>query len=152
MANFHLAQVNIGRLNAPLDSPLLEDFVAYLAPINAIADVTRGFVWRFQTEAGDATELRPYGDERIIVNFSVWESVEALKKYVYQGSHADVMRMRRKWFAKMSEHYMALWWVPAGHVPDWAEAQDRLESIRQHGETPYAFTFRSFFPPQETKT
>jgi hypothetical protein len=126
----------------------MADFVAYLAPVNALADISPGFVWRFQTEAGDATSLRAYGDDRIIVNFTVWESVAALKNFVYKSNHGDVMRKRRKWFDKMSELYMALWWVPVGHIPTWDEAQARLDSLRQQGETPYAFTFRSIFPPQ----
>lgn len=149
MPHYHLAQVNVARMKAPLDHPSMEDFFDYLAPVNALADVTRGFVWRFQTEAGDATSLRAYGDDRIIVNFSVWESVEALKNYVYKGSHSDLIWMRHKWFEKMVEFHMALWWVRAGHVPTWAEAEARLESVRQRGDTPYAFTFRTLFPPQE---
>jgi hypothetical protein len=147
MPNFHLAQVNIARMKAPLDDPGMANFFDYLAPVNALADVTRGFVWRFKTEAGDATSLRAYGDDQIIVNFSVWESVEALKNYVYKGSHGDLMRMRHQWFEKMAESHMAMWWVRAGHVPTWKEAEARLESLRQHGETPFAFTFRSPFPP-----
>jgi heme-degrading monooxygenase HmoA len=147
MARFHLAQVNIARLLAPIDDPLLADFVAALAPINALADASPGFVWRFQTAAGDATSVRPYDDDRIIINFSVWESVETLKGYVYQSAHAQVMRGRRKWFEKMADSHMALWWVPEGHIPTWQEARERIESVRAHGETPFAFTFRRVFAP-----
>jgi hypothetical protein len=148
MAQYHIAQVNIARLIAPLDDPLIADFVAYLAPINALADTAPGFVWRFQTADGDATSYRAYGDDRIIVNFSVWESVEALKDFVYKGNHSEVMRKRKQWFEKMAEQYMALWWVPVGHFPTWDEAQERLESLRRHGDTPYAFSMRKIFPPE----
>jgi heme-degrading monooxygenase HmoA len=151
MTAYHLAQVNIARLLAPIDDPLLAEFVANLGPINALADSAPGFVWRFQTDQGDATSVRPYDDERIIVNFSVWESVEALRAYVYKSAHAEIMRKRRQWFAKMGDSYMALWWVPAGHIPTWAEAQARLEAIQQ-GETPYAFSFRRLFPPEEDQS
>src|SRR3954465_1011326 len=120
MPYYHIAQVNVARFIAPVDDPVLSDFYAYLAPINALADAAPGFVWRFQTAYGDATSLRVYDDDRIIVNFSVWESVEALKNFVYKEEHKNVMRERRKWFEKMAEQYVALWWVPAGHIPTWS--------------------------------
>jgi len=151
MSHSHLAQINIGRLLAPLDDPLIAEFVANLDRINALADGAPGFVWRFQTPEGNATAVRPYADERIIVNFSVWESVEALQTYVYRSAHAEIMRKRRQWFAKMSEAYMALWWVPAGHIPTWQEAKTRLDHLQTHGPTAYAFTFRRLFPPEETQ-
>ena len=110
-SKYHLAQVNIGRMLAPIDDPVMAEFVAALDRINALADATPGFVWRFQTEEGDATALRPYDDEMIIVNFSVWETIEALQKYVYHSAHAEVMKQRRQWFEKFEGIYMVLWWV-----------------------------------------
>ncbi len=144
---FHLAQVNIARLKEPLDSPLLEDFVAALAPINAIADASEGFVWRLQTDDGDATSIRAFDDDQLIVNMSTWESFEALGDYVYRSGHTGVMRQRRRWFEQMREMYMALWWVPAGHRPSVAEAEERLQHLQTHGPTPRAFTFRAPFSP-----
>ena len=146
MSRFQLAQLNIARLLAPVDSPQLAEFVARLAEINALADAAPGFVWRFQTEDGDATALRPYDDDEIIINYSVWESPEALRAYVYQGSHAEVMKRRREWFSRMSQPYMVLWWVPAGHRPTMTEAKERLELLRQEGPTREAFSFRQIFP------
>jgi hypothetical protein len=147
MPKHHLAQINIARMLAPLDDPLMAEFVANLAPINELADRAPGFVWRFQTPAGDATSVRPYDDQFIIVNFSVWESIEALRAFVYKSTHADIMRRRRQWFEKMAEMHMALWWVRAGHIPTWQEAKQRLDALRQQGETPFAFTFRHTFAP-----
>jgi hypothetical protein len=148
MTAFHLAQVNIGLAKAPVDSPVLADFVAMLDPINALADDYPGFVWRLQTEDGNATAVRPYADERIMVNMSVWESVDDLAAFVYRSGHVDVMRRRREWFERI-ETYMALWWVPAGHVPTVAEAQERLAHLSEHGPTPRAFTFKARFPSPE---
>jgi hypothetical protein len=148
MPHHHLAQINIGRLLAPLDDPSVAEFVANLAPINVLADRSPGFVWRFQTPEGNATNVRPYEDDRIIINFSVWESLEALNGFVYQSAHAAIMRKRRQWFEKMSGLYLALWWVPAGHIPTWEEAKARLDYLQRHGETPYAFTFRRTFAPE----
>lgn len=147
--NYHLAQVNIGRLRASIDDPLIGGFVARLADINALAEQSPGFVWRLQTEEGNATYLRPFNDERIIVNMSVWESVEALKKYVYKTAHAEVMRQRKEWFENFEGMYLALWWVRAGHLPTVGEAKERLTHLEQHGASAYAFTFRKVYEPTE---
>ena len=150
MGNYHLAQVNIGRILAPLDSPVMADFVSQLDAINALADAAPGFVWRLQTEDGDATAIRPYNDDWILINMSVWESPEALHAYVYRSAHADVLRRRREWFARMTEAFVALWWVPAGHRPSVAEAVERLGMLRTHGLTADAFTLRQLFPPPDS--
>jgi hypothetical protein len=142
----HIAQVNIARMHAPLDDPIMAGFVARLAEINALADRSPGFVWRLQTGAGDATYLRPYDDDRILFNLSVWETIEHLKEYVYKTAHGEVMRQRRQWFEKFGGMYMALWWVNAGHIPTVAEAKQRLEYLQENGETAYAFTFKRTFP------
>lgn len=146
MPAFHLAQVNIALPREPLGSPLLADFVAQLDPINALAERSPGFVWRLQGDDGNATAIKVFDDERLIVNMSVWESLESLSAYVYSGDHAAVMRQRRVWFERMREVFAALWWVPVGHAPTVAEAEDRLRCLRTHGPTPYAFTFRQPFP------
>ena len=144
--SWHLAQVNVARLVAPLDSPQLAGFVGELDPINVIADRSPGFVWRLQTEDGDATAIRPFDDDRILVNMSVWESIEALGRFVFESRHLEVLRRRREWFEKMAEAYLALWWIPAGTIPTIADAKTRLICLRQHGPTPFAFTFREPFP------
>jgi uncharacterized protein DUF3291 len=145
---FHIAQINVALPKAPVDSPLLEEFVAALDPINAIADASPGFVWRLQTEDGNATAIRPFEDERILVNMSVWESIDALADFVYRSGHLNVMRRRREWFERTVMH-IALWWVPAGHIPSVAEAAERLDYLREHGPTPYAFTFKASFSVEE---
>jgi heme-degrading monooxygenase HmoA len=143
--DYHVAQVNIGMPRAPIDSPLLADFMRALDPINALADESPGFVWRLQTEDGNATAIRPFEDERLMINMSVWESIDDLAAFVYRSAHVDVMRRRREWFEHM-RLYMALWWVPAGHVPTTAEARARLDHLAEHGPTPFAFTFKVRFP------
>src|SRR5262245_20039816 len=135
MPTHHLAQVNIARMLAPLNDPLMADFVALLEEINALADRSPGFVWRLQTESANATYIRPYEDGHILFNLSVWESVESLKDYVYRSAHAEVMRRRRQWFEKFDGPYTALWWVEAGHIPTVEEAKERLEHLRERGES-----------------
>jgi heme-degrading monooxygenase HmoA len=144
---WHLAQLNIGRVRAPITDPLMAGFVAELESVNALADSAPGFIWRLQTEAGDATAIRPYDDDTILINMSVWETVEALKAYVYRTHHANVMRQREKWFERLDTYFIALWWVPAGTIPTVLEAKLRLDHLGQYGESPYAFSFKKVFPP-----
>ena len=143
---WHLAQFNVGRLLAPVGDPLVADFVDNLELINGLGEAAPGFVWRLQTEDGDATAIRAYDDDTI-VNLTVWESMEALAEFVYRTDHVSFLRRRREWFERPDEAYLAMWWVPAGHLPSVAEAVERLDHLRRHGPTPTAFSFRSPFPP-----
>lgn len=149
MSGYQVAQLNIGRMLAPLDSEQMAGFVNALEPVNALADGAPGFVWRLQTEDGDSTAIRPYDDDMMIVNMSVWQSVDALAAFAYRSDHRHVMVQRRKWFERMAEAYMVLWWVPTGQRPSVAEAKERLELLRRDGPTPAAFTFRKPFPPPD---
>lgn len=148
MSAFELAQLNIARLAAPLDSPLLEDFVNNLDRVNEIAEQSPGFVWRLQTEDGDATAIRHFGDD-MLVNMSVWKDVESLHAFVYGAAHIEILRRRREWFEKMRDAFTVLWWVPAGHQPTLDEAESRLEQLKRGGPTAAAFDFRHAYPPPD---
>jgi hypothetical protein len=147
MATFHLAQVNIGRMRAPLESEVMAGFVARLDEINHLADASPGFVWRLQTEAGNATYLRPYDDPLIIFNMSVWRSVEALQRYAYSSAHRELLRARGSWFERFDGPYQAMWWITAGHEPTVEEAKARLALLRAHGDSQHAFSFAKIHPP-----
>lgn len=152
LGDYVLAQVNIARLRAALDSLVLAEFVAALDPVNADADTAPGFVWRLQTEDGNATAVRAFqwdqaGSAGVIVNMSVWESAEALAAFVYSGAHRQVMRRRRQWFVPIAQAYTALWWIPRGSPPTTVDAEERVRHLRAHGPAPYAFTLREHFPP-----
>ena len=149
MSHYHLAQVNIARMIAPIDSPVMKGFVDQLPVVNALADRSPGFVWRLQTEAGDATAVQAYDDPLIIVNLSVWDSIEALRNFAYKSAHAGPLRDRLQWFEKPKEAHLALWWIPAGHIPSVEEARDRLVFRRTHGDTPVAFSFAKQYPAPE---
>ena len=149
MARYHIAQVNIGRVRAPIEDRLMAGFVARLDEINALADQSPGFVWRLQTTEGNAIYLRPYDDDRILINMSVWETVDALREFVYRTTHAELLQQRHDWFEKFAGAYMALWWVPAGHIPGIDEAKKRLEHLATHGPTQFSFTFKAVFQPDE---
>lgn len=142
-----LAQLNIGVIRAPMDSLVMAEFAGNLDRINALAEASPGFVWRLQTEAGNATAIRPFEDENLLVNMSVWRDVASLKAYVYDSAHVGFMRRRREWFELMREAYLVLWWVPRGHRPDIAEAIAKLELLKAKGPGPEAFTFAQPFPP-----
>ena len=146
---YHLAQVNIAKARAPLDHPLMQGFVDQLEHINALAERSPGFVWRLQTEEGDATSIRVFDDPLIIVNLSLWESVEALKEYVYGGEPLQVLRSKRDWMERLPTPSLALWWLPAGELPDVQMARERLERLRLEGPSPHAFTFARPFPLPE---
>lgn len=145
-AAYELAQANIGRLKAPLDSPQLKDFVDNLDPVNADADAADGFVWRLEGDSGDATDIAVFGDEWLIINMSVWRDSNALTAFMYQGTHREMLARRREFFERVREVMTVLWWLPAGHRPTVAEAEARLLHLRANGPTPYAFTLRTSFP------
>ena|SRR5689334_25421153 len=146
MSDYHLAQLNIARMLAPIDDPIMAEFVAQLSPVNALADQAPGFVWRLQSESGDATSIKVYDDDLIIVNLTVWERPEALRDFVYKSQHSGVLRDRKRWFEKFESPYYALWWIPAGQLPSIEDARQRLDHLRQHGDSAYAFSFKHIFP------
>lgn len=141
-----LAQINIGRLIAPIDDPRIADFVAQLEPINALADRAPGFLWRLQSSSGNATDIAYSDDPFIFVNMSVWASIEALRDYVYSSKHVEVLRQRARWFEKMDRSHSCLWWISDGHIPTIAEGRERLEHFQAHGPTPHSFWFSKTFP------
>jgi hypothetical protein len=147
MASYHIAQVNIGRIRAELNDPIMKGFVDNLETINLLAEASPGFVWRLQTDEGNATYLRPFNDERTLLNMSIWQTVEQLEHYVYRTAHVEFLRRRHAWFERFSGAYSALWWVPVGHVPGIDEAKKRVEHLDAHGPAQFAFTFKKVLLP-----
>jgi hypothetical protein len=144
---FHLAQVNVARARFSIDDPGMVDFMNQLDEINALAEKSPGFVWRLQDDSGNATSVQPYDDPRILINLSVWKSVDALFDFVYKTAHTEVMRRRYDWFEKPNTDHMALWWTPADEHPTTLDATVRLLHLSQYGPTASAFTFKQRFPP-----
>jgi hypothetical protein len=146
MPRYQLAQINVGQIKGPIDSPVMADFVANLDRINLLAEQSPGFVWRLQTDDGDATAIETPLGEGIIVNMSVWDDVASLSAYVYKSAHVEIMKRRKEWFERMHEAITVLWWVPHGHRPTVAEATERLAHLRTHGPSAHAFSFQNHFP------
>ncbi len=150
MTAYHLAQLNVGKLHHPLDHEATAEFVRAFDPINALAEVSPGFVWRLTDDDGQSSSyvrLPGEDDPLVIVNFSMWEGLESLRHFVYKSGHASYVRRRREWFQKLDEAYHVLWWVPAGTIPTLAEAYDRLRRLRTDGPTEHAWSLAAPFPP-----
>ena len=145
MSRYHLAQINVGRILAPLDDPQLAGFVERLDEINALADGSPGFIWRLQSDSGNATDIVVSPDPSFIVNMSVWQDLDSLFAYVYRSDHLQVMAQRRQWFEKPAGAFMALWWLPAGQLPTVEEGMARIELLDRKGPTAEAFTFKTPF-------
>lgn len=147
MSQYHLAQLNIVKMKFEIDAPELAGFFDRMDDINALADESPGFVWRLQEEEEDAAAIGFFGDNTL-ANMSVWESVESLHAYVYRTAHSKVMARRKEWFDRILEAYSVMWWIPAGGVPTLEEGGERIDSLRKHGATAKAFTFKQIFPPE----
>jgi len=150
MSSMQLAQLNIAHLNAPLDSPALSDFVDNLERINALAEKSDGFVWRLQTEDGNATSISYFGTQ-VIPNLTVWKDIDSLHYFVYRTAHTQIMSRRKEWFERISEAYQVLWWVPEGHRPSLQEADAKLQQLRSNGAGPEAFTFKQSFTAPDSR-
>ncbi|HMB63804.1 MAG TPA: DUF3291 domain-containing protein [Eudoraea sp.] len=147
---YHLAQINIARMLAPIDSDIMADFVNNLDRINALAEQSEGFVWRLAEEGNNATTVQLFDHEFYIVNMSVWTSVDALFQFTYKTAHVEIFKRRKEWFSKMQDMHMALWYVEAGTIPSTSEAKRRLDYLNANGESPYSFTFKRNFTLEES--
>jgi hypothetical protein len=147
VTQYHLAQINIAKAVADLDSPLMAGFRSRINEINRLADKAKGFVWRLQSEEGDATSIRAFADPNTYINLSIWETPEDLKNFVYGTVHVELLRDRGAWFSRLPEQHQAAWWVSIGHRPSVEEGRDRLLTLRAHGPTAAAFTLAKPFPP-----
>jgi len=150
--NCYLAQANIARMRAPLDSVVMQGFVDRLEPLNVLADSMPGFVWRLQTDEGDATSVQIFDDSQIIVNMSVWQSMAALEEFVYRSDHVAALQKRAEWFERPDKPPLVLWWIEPNHIPTIQEAEDRFKQLWQDGPTAEAFTFRTRFEPPDKAT
>jgi hypothetical protein len=148
----HLAQINIGRIVAPLDDPRMADFLAQLDEVNALAEQTPGFVWRLKSDSGNATDIVYSDDPFVLVNMSVWQSIESLKRFTYGPRHLAVFRNRQNWFEKMTLPHYCLWWVPDGHIPNVGEGRERLEHYQKNGPTPHSFWISQCYPAPEPES
>lgn len=148
---YHLCHLNIGPARGPLHSPIMAGFVAKLEEINNLAYRSPGFVWHLQIDINNPEHLAMYGEPGLLFNLSVWESVEALHAYTYQGAHAAMMKSRREWFGEMQSANYVLWWKPAGELPTLEEAKQRIAYLNAHGPTEEGFTFKQPFPPPDTQ-
>ena len=148
---YYLAQVNIARMLAPLDDPVMSDFVNNLDRINALAEGSDGFIWRLADDGNNATSINIFNDNFLIVNMSVWISLEKLFQFTYQSEHLEIFKRKKEWFSKIADAHLACWYVPENHIPDIREAEQKLEYLNEHGESPFAFTFKKRYTVDDFK-
>ena len=148
MEKYHLAQINIANSRGARDNDIMKGFIDRLDEINGIADNSPGFIWRLQTEEGDATAIQAFDDPLLLVNVSVWEHIDSLKKFVYKSLHVELIQDREAWFTKIRDSHQALWWIPEGHIPSVEEAKEKLEYLQANGPSEVAFTFSKSFEPR----
>lgn len=148
-SSWHLAQINVATALHPLDDQRMSSFVEQLDDVNAMADDSPGFIWRLQSDSGNAVDIRFGDDPMLIVNMSVWQSIEALYEFAYKTAHRQLLVDRRQWFRRPENAYQALWWVAVGHQPTVDEGMQRLALLQTSGPTEGAFKFRTHFPPPD---
>lgn len=144
---YHLAQINVAHIRGTAEDPKMAGFFDNLDRINQLAEESPGFVWRLQSDQGNATDIILTDDPTFLVNMSVWESVELLKAYTYQSEHLEFVKRRKEWFHLYEGPYYVLWWVPAGEIPAPEEGLRRLDILRENGPSQEAFNFTTTFPP-----
>lgn len=146
-SNYHIAEINIARMKGvDIQDPIMKEFVDNLDAVNQVAEKSEGFVWRLKDESNNATSLNPYQDEQILINVSVWDSIEALEVFMYRTFHADFLKRRKEWFTSFGTAHTAMWWIPAGHIPTLQEATAKLAQLQTQGPSPEVFDFRTKFP------
>jgi hypothetical protein len=145
---YHLAQLNIARMLAEENDPIMRDFFNQIDEINALAEQTKGFIWRLKSDDNNATSFRVFDDNMLIINMSVWESIDSLYQFTYYSDHARVYRRRQEWFHRMEIPMFVMWWIEAGTNPTTEDAKAKLEHITTRGASPEAFTFKTCFNPQ----
>ncbi len=147
MDQFQIAQINIGRIKGVnIDDPIMKEFVDNLDRVNNLAENSKGFVWRLKDESNNATNLNPYSYEQVIINVSVWASIEDLENFVYKTFHTDFLRRRKEWFQTFGKAYTALWWTPAGQFPTIQEATEKMAYFQKNGATAIVFDYKNKFP------
>ncbi|WP_020528615.1 DUF3291 domain-containing protein [Flexithrix dorotheae] len=144
----HLAQLNIAKLLYPIEHPKIADFRNNIDKINTLGEQSKGFVWRYVENPRIATGNEPFADPWIVVNLTVWESIEDLKSFAFNSEHVEIFKERAKWFEKPSSPHMVLWWIPEGKLPTLEEAEEKLELLEKNGDCPHAFTFKKTFEPE----
>jgi hypothetical protein len=135
----HIAQLNIGRFRYPSDDPRMATFMTNLDRLNALAERSDGFVWRLKDESNNATAIRPTSEPTTAVNLSVWESVEALERFVWATVHKRFYNRKGDWFEKHATPHFVMWPIPPRYVPDLEEAMGRLAHLTAHGDSDFAF-------------
>ena len=148
MGNYHIAEINIARMKGVnIDDPVMKEFVDNLNSVNTLAENSKGFVWRLKADDNNATSLNPYNDEQVIINVSVWKTIEDLEHFMYKTFHTDFLKRRKEWFHTYGKVHTAMWWVKAGHTPAIEECIEKLHHLQVYGHSTFVFDFKNKYAP-----
>ena len=151
MTEYQIAEINVARMQGiNINDPIMKEFVDNLDKVNALAESSQGFVWRLKDESNNATNLNPYNDEQVIINISVWQSIETLENFIYKTFHTEFLKRRKEWFQSYGKAYTAMWWIPKGQFPAIPEAIEKLAWYQKNGPSELVFDFRNkYLAPHE---
>jgi hypothetical protein len=151
MTEYQIAEINVARMKGiNINDPITKEFVDNLDKVNALAESSQGFVWRLKDESNNATNLNPYNDEQVIINISVWQSIETLEDFIYKTFHTEFLKRRKEWFQSYGKAYTAMWWIPQGQFPPIQEAIEKLDYYQKNGPSELVFDFRNkYLSPHE---
>ena len=142
---FHIAELNIGLLNHPLDDPRTAGFTDNTDKVNAVAQRSAGFVWRCFDEIATLKSegIKLYdGDPCSLCTMSVWETPGDLEAFVFRTIHGSFLKRREKWFRPLDHTTYVIWPIPAGHIPTFGEGLDQLAALAANGSTSAAYDFK----------
>jgi len=151
MTEYQIAEINVARMRGVnINDPIMKEFVDNLDKVNALAESSKGFIWRLKDESNNATNLNPFNDEQVIINISVWQSIETLENFIYKTFHTEFLKRRKEWFQSYGKAYTAMWWTPKGQYPAIQEAIEKLDYYQKNGPSELVFDFRNkYLPPHE---
>jgi hypothetical protein len=148
MGEFQIAEINIARMKGvDINDPIMKEFVDNLDKVNSIAESSKGFVWRLKDESNNATNINPYNDEQVIINISVWQSIESLEDFMYKTFHSEFLKRRKQWFQNFGKVSTAMWWINKGDLPNVNEAVEKLAYLQKNGPSEIVFDFKKKYPP-----
>ena len=148
-----LAQINIGRMRGVnINDPIMKEFVDNLEMVNNLAESSPGFIWRLKVDNNNATNFNPFNDDQVIINVSVWASINELEQFVFRTLHTDFLRRRKEWFQAFGKVYTGMWWIPARRFPSVQDSIEKLKYLQSNGPTQTVFNFKTKFPQPSDKT
>jgi len=147
-----LAFLTVGVLHDQVGAPRVQGFVDRIPAVYAAADASDGFqdrsirdVATWKHSWGEVVPPACYpkldDEERYALTLSLWNDLESVAAFAYNGAHAEALSKRKDWFESHKLPGYVAWWVPADHEVGWKEGSERLDHLHAHGSSAFAFNF-----------